>query len=447
MPLDFSIELTARRINDPRIRDYFVEVEGCYRAGYYRSCIVMLWTVVVCDLLYKLDQLANASGDLTAEAILKEIEKDRESNPDSPRWEEKLLQLVRNRTELLDHATFLSLTTLQKQRHLSAHPVLEENDRLHNPTKEICRSHLRIALEGLLVRPAMMTRKIFNALLEDLEANKGVLINEDSVARYVGSKYLSYLSDDAKRDIFKRIWKLAFRLNDQRCQDNREVNYMALCAFYNDSRQKLLDDIQQGTVYFSDVLFEENCATRLHEFLQCFPEVYSVLSTAAKTGLENFAKADSSRKMLAWYLSDSISLHAENVFKEFSSEIDTVLEACRILCLKLCEVGDFNTGIDFAIKQYTNSLSYDSADNRFEFLIRPLAHLFTKEQILRLVTLANGNSQVYSRRRSTHDHKKLRKHLDRLGCKIAEYKHLQNIANDLLDFVEMDADLTELVEE
>ena len=45
---------TATSIFDARSREYFSEVLSCYTAGNYRSAVVMLWSVVVCDLLFKI---------------------------------------------------------------------------------------------------------------------------------------------------------------------------------------------------------------------------------------------------------------------------------------------------------------------------------------------------------------------------------------------------------
>ena len=114
---EYSFEMASEKIVDPRSKEYFAEVIGCYNGGFYRSAIVMLWSVVVCDLLYKLDVLANSNGDTTARGILDEIEQDRSNNPDSPKWEEKLLNLVFDRTEIFDRATYLNLQTVQKHRH------------------------------------------------------------------------------------------------------------------------------------------------------------------------------------------------------------------------------------------------------------------------------------------------------------------------------------------
>ena len=52
---DYSIELSAARIIDSRTKRYFSEVFACYSAGHYRSAVVMLWSVVVTDMLFKLN--------------------------------------------------------------------------------------------------------------------------------------------------------------------------------------------------------------------------------------------------------------------------------------------------------------------------------------------------------------------------------------------------------
>ncbi len=51
---EYSIEQRAMQIFDARTKEYFSEVLSCYAAGNYRSSVVMLWSVAVCDLLFKL---------------------------------------------------------------------------------------------------------------------------------------------------------------------------------------------------------------------------------------------------------------------------------------------------------------------------------------------------------------------------------------------------------
>jgi hypothetical protein len=58
----------------------------------YRSSVVMLYTVVICDLVFKLTDLEEIHGDAKAEKILKDLEVKKEENPVSPAWEAELIE-------------------------------------------------------------------------------------------------------------------------------------------------------------------------------------------------------------------------------------------------------------------------------------------------------------------------------------------------------------------
>ena len=47
----------AQKIYSPKSREYFKEVISSYVNGNYRSAIVMLYSVCICDLLFKLQEL------------------------------------------------------------------------------------------------------------------------------------------------------------------------------------------------------------------------------------------------------------------------------------------------------------------------------------------------------------------------------------------------------
>jgi len=96
----------------------------------------MLWSVVVCDLLHKLDDL-RAKGDQTAVRISTDLEKKRTENPRSPEWEDWLVEEIRKTTHLLDITEQQKLATLHSDRHLCAHPVLTGTTyELFRPNKE-----------------------------------------------------------------------------------------------------------------------------------------------------------------------------------------------------------------------------------------------------------------------------------------------------------------------
>jgi hypothetical protein len=73
--MDFTIESAVEHIPSKETRTYFKEVISSYINGNYRSAIVMLYSVVVCDLIYKMIDLRDMYQDEKAKSILDDIEK------------------------------------------------------------------------------------------------------------------------------------------------------------------------------------------------------------------------------------------------------------------------------------------------------------------------------------------------------------------------------------
>jgi len=132
---DYSIESSVERIDNPQSKEYFREVLSSYQTGNFRSAIVMLWSVIICDLIYKLQHLRDVDNDSIAKEILTDIETKQKANPNSPDWEIHLLKSEKDKTELLDTSDFTNLNSIQQIRHLSAHPVLSNTDLLFTPYK------------------------------------------------------------------------------------------------------------------------------------------------------------------------------------------------------------------------------------------------------------------------------------------------------------------------
>ena len=130
---EYSIEQRATQITHPKTKEYFSEVLSSYSAGNYRSSVVMLWSVAVCDLLFKLEFLKEICQDDKAEEILNKIKAYWEKNKTSSEWEGKLVDLVEEKTELLDRTEKNKLLHLQEQRHLAAHPILNQNSSFMHP--------------------------------------------------------------------------------------------------------------------------------------------------------------------------------------------------------------------------------------------------------------------------------------------------------------------------
>ncbi|NQU33014.1 MAG: hypothetical protein HQ521_07245, partial [Bacteroidetes bacterium] len=121
---DFSIDSASEKIYSAKTKEYFEEVIKSYYNESYRSAIVMLHSIIIVDLLFKLEDLKEIYEDEKAIQILKEITELQEKNPTSPDWEKKLIEFVHKRTNLFEPQDYLHFVAIQQHRHLCAHPIL-----------------------------------------------------------------------------------------------------------------------------------------------------------------------------------------------------------------------------------------------------------------------------------------------------------------------------------
>ena len=72
----------SEKIYFTKTKEYFQEVISSYSNGNYRSAVVMLYSICICDLLYKLQELKDIYNDSTAINILQTIEATRTTADD-----------------------------------------------------------------------------------------------------------------------------------------------------------------------------------------------------------------------------------------------------------------------------------------------------------------------------------------------------------------------------
>lgn len=410
---DYSLELAAERITDARTKRYFSEVMISYNCGCYRSAVVMLWSVAVCDVLFKLVQLAEHYGDQIAKSILKEIEAIRSGNPKSPEWEAELIEKVKTRTQLLEAGDHANLMALQNHRHLSAHPVLSASEVLFEPNKETARAHIRNTLEGVLTKPAIMTKKVFDAFVEDLETNSAVLPDKTSLTKYLSAKYLTHLVPPVEQALFRSLWRLVFRSEDARCEKNREINARALGILYENRREHLKSAIRDERVYFSEVGTQGSRFDYLLRFIGAYPELFAFLTDAARTPLEQAAKVNLSNFARAWFLSPNASAHLDNISQRITQEKQYISgEVYEHILAVASDAGLRTKALDLAIVQFGRSNSFDMADGYFVSLIKPLLPHFSREQLVELVKAIDGNGQIYNRGRAASHHRLITTSID-----------------------------------
>lgn len=413
---DYSIELAVERIVDPRTKRYFGEVYGCYTTGHYRSAVVMLWSVVVTDLLFKLDHLQNAYADTTAQAILTEIGNLRTSNPKSPEWEAELVNKVASRTDLIDPAELSVLQALQNHRHLSAHPVMTGNDALYSPNQETTRAHIRNALDSVLTKPPIMSRKVFDTFIEDIEQIARLGLGSEEMKKYPEAKYFRHFSTASFAHIFKSLWRVAFRSSAPRCEQNRAINAQALAVVLARKTPELTETIKSERDWFSDVSFSDSVLDALTQFFQGYPQVFSLLTDAVKTPIQRFADRDMDSFVNCWFINQNTSNHIDEVLRRIDDgqvvRPEALKRAVESLAITDCVPKVLHAGI----RCYTKSRSFDAADSRFEELVRPFIGIYDREHYVALLEVCETchNGQATGRGRAYRDHLQVKEGLDKI---------------------------------
>jgi len=414
--LEFSLENLSEKIHYAKTRNYFQEVLSSYHNGNYRSAVVMLWSVAVCDIVYKLQYLVDLYQDEKAEKILECIKKSQKDNPKSSSWEVKLIEDTHAETNLLDHSEYANLVYLQQQRHLSAHPILDSDRQLHTPNKETVRALIRNTLEDLLIKPPFYTKKIIDELVKNIAEAAPALNTRQKVKKYLESRYLSKLKPEAELSIYRSLWKFVFKLEDEDCRKNRYINVRTLEVIGNRNAGSILNLIRGDRDYYSNVSSSPLTLDHLVTYLSKNPQIYDLLNEDAKLKIQHNVKTTQRSKICGWFVKENLEGHYEDIlsliendinFNFRKGELKFLLETpdteewqhlcCRILCSYYCA-----------------SRRFDEADYRFQEAISPYLEFFDKEAIVFLIERIEQNDQVYGRRKAKEEHKEIKKKLFQL---------------------------------
>lgn len=413
----FSLESQKSKIYDRRTRKYFEEVYKSYANGCYRSATVMLWSVVVCDMIFKLQELRDLHSDKTAEKILIEIETLQKDDPYSSKWEKELIKKVFERTQLLDTASNHKIMLIQDHRHLSAHPVISDEDTLFEPTQEMIRSDIRNGIEVMLSKPPFMSQKILTTFLLDLEKVKDIFPSDIALNKYIDSKYLKSLNKETLVKVFKGLWKFSFRSEDEKPIENREINVRSMKLIFDKERQSMLEAIKAEPAYFSNISKEPDAIKALIEFISMENEIYSDLEDSAKELIKPILKENLSYFGIAFFISDSLEEHVKKLtelitdkyYKEYGDNGHFLnqkhLEKFKTVCQ---ESGLDSEYRDFGIACFISSADFERADMYYDRHIKQDMQDYTKEQLQILLEGTNKNNQCYWRNRSRNGNDSLR---------------------------------------
>ncbi|MGN0728183.1 hypothetical protein [Treponema sp.] len=381
-----------------KTREYFKEVVSSYSNENYRSAIVMLYSISICDILFKLQELKDMYNDSVAIKILKKVEGLR-NNKDcllKSKWEKELVDEVYNETNLLDLESYTNLNHLYDYRNFSAHPALNENYELINPTKEITVAFIKSTLTNILIKPPIFIKNVLGMLTDDLNEKSKIYINEyKKLHDYLKNKYFSKMPDSMKFKIFITLWKFCFnKPDDELCMNNLKINRKCLQILTEEIGDEIINKIDDEKEKFS-VATDEKCIFSLIVYLSHFPKIYNALAEDVKLHINSVIEKNSNAKAVSWFVCNDYSAHL-NILKA-SYMLHLTEETVEYMVKTYSNLGKESELYDFFVFYYGDSQSFDTADERFELVIAPYLDSFISSQLRDLIEFCNDNSQIYRR--------------------------------------------------
>lgn len=403
---EYSIEERAPSIHYPCTRKRFQEVLGCYSSGNYRSSVIALWCVALCDLFLKLQKLEEL-GDEKAREILTAVKEEHAQNRNSPAWETKLIKLAFDRTELLDRFGYENLQKLQKTRNLAAHPTFNHDLHLFPLDKVTVFLLIRDTLEDLLTKPPFLSGTAFAKLIKDLDEKSNILTDDEQLKSYLFNGYYNYFNIKLQQDVFKKFWKFLFNLDDDKSEKNRAINYRAFLLLFYENPSIFEKQIEDQKDYFNQIKTEGSPVVYLVRFLARQPNIYKLLDSQARPAIDNTIETVPLARCLAHFTSQNPHGHAEKLDKWIREESPEIEE---VVWDELKSTPHFpgwiKTFIHLANTYYGASMDCDTADKRFG-AIRILLEEYDKSDLIDLMQKIDENSQTYDRKHAQTDHEQI----------------------------------------
>lgn len=391
----------AEEIYFSKTKEYFQEVWSSYSIGNYRSATVMLYSVAICDLLFKLQELKDMFNDSVAEEILETVDKFRNTDGHQSKssWEKKFIDDVRKKTKILDDEAYINLNHLYDHRNFSAHPALNENYELIMPSQETTIANIKNILKDILIKPPIFIKNVIEMLIEDLNGKDSLYKDEyETLSRYLNSKYYNKMPSSMKLTTLKALWKFCFCLpDDENCARNMRINRNALEILVDGFEKEALSYIKENNKNFQ-VSEDDKCRLFLVSFLGKFPAIYNILDENTNLKIKKLIEYSPDVKFISWFQFKTPKEHLQYLQTHVQEFQIIQPKALQLITSHYLEIGEISVLIDFFIEFYGYSPNNDAADNRFAEAIEPCLDKMSASQFARLIKVSNSNSQIYDRR-------------------------------------------------
>lgn len=384
-----DLESLLLTIPDENIRTYAGESIASYSVGAYRSSIVSIWIAVVYDLYQKFRYLDEQFGDAAAKKCISEIDniRSKKDKKQVSAWERTILDNALNDVKMLTTTEYDHLNRIQQDRHRCAHPVLDDEGFLFQPSPELTRSHIRTAIEILLKQPAIIGKAAIEAFTRDVEGR--YFPNDfEGISNALLNRHILPASEKYKINLIKySLKKILFLEPDEK----------TIIARYTLALKCLIYSFTNGIEAIDRVLIRGFIERTKEDRIQYLPLLYNIdngfldnTPEHIKEKFEQFLQNDATESHKAYiiHLFPDIKSDLKNKYPE---SISVTSRKNLIKCLIFAEI--YKKDEDFAkfiiktnIDKFSKSSTFASGRDNAENYLKPIIQLLNESDIEYLIS-------------------------------------------------------------
>ena len=410
------------QIENLEIRSYFSEVISCYENHNYRAAILVLYTVILYDLTYKLEELRDEYEDSNAKQLLEEVHKKINSPGDKSSWENLLLdKLYESKDfEIVDDNLWSTIQAVKLKRNLSAHPSFDKEQQIYQPTRELTLGFIKEIYETLLTKSAHFMSRGLERVFESFEQKKSHFnirnFYEDSKDNnyeynYFYNRFYSRMSMPLKKKFFKNVWTLTFEKNNEELENNFLNLFVIIKVLEQD--EALFKDFIEGKLKsdkIKDIIDLDIPINKFILFLNFYPDYYQYLHSDVQGRIEKKFKGIN-HYLFLWYTKDSISEYIEMIMsddniKDLGGISSDQIKLFNFICKEKGIIEVFNKFLLKILEKYVPDwLGFDDANRIMEKFILPYLNDFKEEDYFEYAQIRKLNNQIYGRDRDSEDNR------------------------------------------
>lgn len=372
------------KCRDERALQYIKEAVSCYKSGAFRSAIVSTWIAVTFDLIDKFKELS-LLGDKEAEKQVEEIEKARHIN-DIARFlqlERDIINVARDKLELISHTESIDLERLKEDRNRCAHPSMNLEGDIFNPSAELARLHIHSAVNHLLQYPPSQGKYALDKIILEIESNFFPSLKKDvlsvirnsplSKPRYsLLRNFIVVLIKNTLKEGYETRVKTKIYLVLEAIKELHQENYDDILG---KDLSRIISTVSDDNLNFAVIL------------LMNVDDSWEYLEESVKVKLNNFVQELPTRHID--YLEDFIDYAPVAVAAKERLNRATMTELVSTVPFAM-----HHKIIDRMIEIYGNSHNFESANNWVNKAIRHIID-FSPKHVEKIIEVASTNSQIF----------------------------------------------------